>query len=46
MNEAFLTALKKIDFKKPDFHKKDKIFDKVIRNCHNNCFHKFEYRCI
>ena len=46
INEVLLTAVKEYDFDKTDIHQIEKIFDKVIRDCHKKYFYKFEYRCI
>ena len=46
MNENQLIIVKKYEIIKPLIHKIDSIIDICYRDCQNNYFHTFEYRCI
>ena len=46
MNENQLVNVKKYEIIRALFHKLDCVFDNCFRDCHNECFLKFEYRCI
>ena len=44
MNESQL-AVKDYEFIQPIIHNLEHIFEIVIGDCHNEYYHKFEYRC-
>ena len=46
MKKNQLAFVKEYKFDNPLSHKIDSIFDRCIRDCRNNCFHTFKYRCI
>ena len=46
MSENQSTIVKKYEFIKPLIHKIDSIIDNCLRDCHNQYFLTFKYRCI
>ena len=46
MNENELYVVKKYDSDNPLITEIDSIIDKCFRDCCNNYFHNFKYRCI
>ena len=46
MNENELSVVKDYKFDNPLITEIDSIIDKCFRDCYNNYFHKFKYRCL
>ena len=46
MNKNRLTVVKEYEFKNPLIQNIDSIIDKCYRDCHNNYYHTFEYKCV
>ena len=46
MNENELCIVKEYKFDNPLFTEIDSIIDNYFRDCYNNYFHNFKYRCI
>ena len=46
MNENELYIVKEYKFDNPLITEIDSILDKCFRDCYNNYFHNFKYRCI
>ena len=46
INENKLTVVKEYEFENPLIRNIDSIIDKCYRDCHNNYYHTFKYKCV